>query len=74
MARIDAHVITPEEYEEIPELTDAFFAEADEYFAGKLIRRGRPFIHFRHTTTESIKKTVPKPVSTLGNTPSSDLS
>ena len=40
--KIDAHVITPEEYEEIPELTDAFFAQADLHIAGKLIQRGRP--------------------------------
>ncbi|MBF0283027.1 MAG: BrnA antitoxin family protein [Magnetococcales bacterium] len=41
LAKIDAHVITPEEYEEIPELTDEFFEEADEYIGDKLIRRGR---------------------------------
>ena len=32
-AKIDAHEITAEEYEEIPELTDAFF-EKGEYFIG----------------------------------------
>jgi uncharacterized protein (DUF4415 family) len=40
--KIDAHIITPEEYEEIPELTDAFFAQADCHVGGKLIQRGRP--------------------------------
>ena len=28
LARVDAHVIRPEEYEEIPELTDEVFARA----------------------------------------------
>ena len=28
LAQVDAHVIRPEEYEEIPELTDAIFARA----------------------------------------------
>ncbi|MBF0136522.1 MAG: BrnA antitoxin family protein [Magnetococcus sp. DMHC-1] len=42
LAKIDAHVITREEYEEIPELSDDFFERADEYVAGKLVRRGRP--------------------------------
>lgn len=42
LAKMDAHVITPEEYEEIPELDEAFFAEADLHIGGKLVRRGRP--------------------------------
>jgi len=33
---VDAHVITPEEYEELPELTDEMLAR------GVLKRRGRP--------------------------------
>lgn len=41
LRKIDAHVITPEEYEEIPELEDEFFEHADEYRGGKLVRRGR---------------------------------
>jgi uncharacterized protein (DUF4415 family) len=39
---LDAHVITPEEYEEAPEWTDAQIAAADVHEGGKLIRRGRP--------------------------------
>ncbi|ABD05879.1 hypothetical protein RPB_1169 [Rhodopseudomonas palustris HaA2] len=39
---IDAHIITAEEYDEIPELTDEDFARADLYRGGKLISRGRP--------------------------------
>ena len=36
LARVDAHVIQPEEYEEIPELTDEMFAR------GVWKRGGRP--------------------------------
>jgi len=42
MEKVDAHVIQPEEYEDIPELTDAFFETADLYQNGKLVSRGRP--------------------------------
>ncbi|MGO3929714.1 BrnA antitoxin family protein [Rhodopseudomonas pseudopalustris] len=42
MDKVDRHVITAEEYEEIPELTDEWFAAADLYRGGKLIQRGRP--------------------------------
>ncbi|MBF0133694.1 MAG: hypothetical protein HQL75_14050 [Magnetococcales bacterium] len=38
MQRVDAHVITPEEYEEIPELPPEFFTE------GALYREGIPVI------------------------------
>ena len=41
-AKLDAHEITPEEYEEIPELTDEMMARADHHVGGTLIRRGRP--------------------------------
>ena len=42
LRKIDAHSITPEEYEEIPELDEQFFERADYYEGGKLVRRGRP--------------------------------
>jgi uncharacterized protein (DUF4415 family) len=42
LSRSDAHRISPEEYEEIPELDDDFFERADLYEGDKLIRRGRP--------------------------------
>jgi uncharacterized protein (DUF4415 family) len=42
LSKVDAHTITPEEYEEIPELDDDFFERADFYEGGKLVRRGRP--------------------------------
>jgi uncharacterized protein (DUF4415 family) len=42
LARVDAHVIQPEEYEEAPELTEEQLALADFYSGGKLVRRGRP--------------------------------
>lgn len=41
LGKIDAHVITPEEYEESPELGPEFFEQADEYQGGKLVQRGR---------------------------------
>ena len=42
LAKSDAYVLGPEDYEEIPELTDEFFEHADFKIGGKLIRRGRP--------------------------------
>jgi uncharacterized protein (DUF4415 family) len=42
LAKVDAHVIAPEEYEDLPEWTEEMFAEADFYHGEKLIRRGRP--------------------------------
>ena len=42
LRKLDAHKITAEEYEEIPELTDEWFEKADLYHGRKLIRRGRP--------------------------------
>lgn len=41
LAKLDAHEIGPDEYEDIPELTDEFFEKADFYIGDKLIRRGR---------------------------------
>ena len=42
LKKIDEHEITPEEYEEIPELTDEWFQQADVYIGDRLISRGRP--------------------------------
>lgn len=42
LAKVDAHEIQPEEYEEIPELTDEFFERAEFSIGDKVIRRGRP--------------------------------
>jgi uncharacterized protein (DUF4415 family) len=39
---LDAHVIAPGEYEEMPEWTDEEIAAADLHEGGKLVRRGRP--------------------------------
>ena len=39
---LDAHVVSQDEYEDAPELTDEQLAEADLHEGGKLIRRGRP--------------------------------
>jgi uncharacterized protein (DUF4415 family) len=40
--KADAHVIQPNEYEEIPELGDEWFAKAEPHEGGKPVRRGRP--------------------------------
>lgn len=42
LKKVDAYVLGPKDYEEIPELTDEWFRRADLYHGGKLIRRGRP--------------------------------
>jgi uncharacterized protein (DUF4415 family) len=42
LARVDAHVVGLDEYEDIPELADAFFERADHYVGERLVRRGRP--------------------------------
>jgi uncharacterized protein (DUF4415 family) len=42
LAKIDAHVIQPHEYEEAPEWTEDDFARAEIRVGDKLIRRGRP--------------------------------
>ena len=42
LAKLDAHEIQPEEYEDIPELTDEWFDKAELRVGDKVIRRGRP--------------------------------
>jgi uncharacterized protein (DUF4415 family) len=42
LKKIDTHIITPDEYTEIPELSDEFFEQADLYAGDKLVQRGRP--------------------------------
>jgi len=42
LAKIDAHVIQPHEYDEAPEWTEEDFARAEIRVGDKLIRRGRP--------------------------------
>jgi uncharacterized protein (DUF4415 family) len=37
LAKADAHVITPEEYEEIPELTDEDFARGTPSIGGRVV-------------------------------------
>jgi uncharacterized protein (DUF4415 family) len=39
LAKVDAHAITPEEYDEIPELTDAMLARAEFYVGDRFVRR-----------------------------------
>ncbi|MBF0349197.1 MAG: hypothetical protein HQL81_16135 [Magnetococcales bacterium] len=40
--KVDAHVIQPEEYEELPEWTEEMIMAADVYEHGELVRSGRP--------------------------------
>lgn len=42
LAKLDAHVVAPEEYDDAPELTDEFFEKAEHRIGDKVIRRGRP--------------------------------
>lgn len=41
LARLDAHVVQPEEYEDIPELTDDFFENAEIAIGDTVIRPAR---------------------------------
>lgn len=41
LTMVDAHVIQPEEYSDLPEWTDEMFDAADLYIDGQLIRGGR---------------------------------
>lgn len=41
-AKVDAHVIQPEEYDEAPEWTEEMFDRAELRVGGVLVRRGRP--------------------------------
>ena len=42
MKKVDAYVLGPKDYEEIPELTEKDFARGTWHFNGKPIPRGRP--------------------------------
>jgi uncharacterized protein (DUF4415 family) len=42
LKKLDAHVIQPDEYEELPELTNDFFERANLYEGKTLVRHGRP--------------------------------
>lgn len=41
LTKLDAHEVQPEEYEDIPELTDEFFDNAEISIGGKVIRPAR---------------------------------
>jgi len=49
LRKLDAHMIRPEEYEDIPELTDAWFDRATLHINGVPVRRGRPRAEKRKT-------------------------
>jgi uncharacterized protein (DUF4415 family) len=42
LAKVDAHVIQTEEYDDAPELTDEWFDRAEIRIGDKVIRPGRP--------------------------------
>lgn len=42
LKKMDEYVLGPQDYAEIPELTDEWFRSADLYEGDKLVRRGRP--------------------------------
>lgn len=42
LAKLDAHVIQPEEYEDVPELTEEEAARAVLHINGVPVKRGRP--------------------------------
>jgi len=42
MKKVDAYVLGPKDYEEIPELTDEDFARGVWHIGGKPVPRGRP--------------------------------
>jgi uncharacterized protein (DUF4415 family) len=53
-AKMDAHAVTPDEYDELPELTEADLEAADTYRGATLIRRGRgrpPVAHAKKLVT-----------------------
>jgi uncharacterized protein (DUF4415 family) len=42
LKKVDAHVLGPEDYAEVPELTDEWFDKAVAHESGRPLRRGRP--------------------------------
>jgi uncharacterized protein (DUF4415 family) len=42
MKKVDAYVLGPKDYEEIPELTEEWFARATVHIGGVPVSRGRP--------------------------------
>jgi uncharacterized protein (DUF4415 family) len=42
LKKVDKYALGSKDYEEIPELTDAWFRSADLYEGDRLVRRGRP--------------------------------
>ena len=53
-SRVDAHVIQPEEYEELPEWTEEMFDAAEIRDDDNLVRHGR-FVETNHTTGNGLQ-------------------
>ena len=47
LAKLDANRIAPDEYEDVPELDDAFFDRAEVAIGDRVVRPGRPPLPFR---------------------------
>ena len=60
-AKVDAHVITQEEYDEAPELTDDFFDSAEIAIGGKIIRPANGTLTKPGGTKKVSTKKSPKP-------------
>jgi len=52
----DAHAVTPEEYEEIPELTDEWFEQATPMIGGKPV----PLEEWQASARQAVKRGRPK--------------
>jgi len=55
LRRLDSHVIQPDEYDELPELTDDFFEKASVYEGTQLLQRRRP-----KSSSRKVKNPTPK--------------
>jgi uncharacterized protein (DUF4415 family) len=55
LAKLDAHEIQPEEYEDIPELTDEWFGKAEFAVGGKVVR---PAKHTERPKSGAAKKLI----------------
>jgi hypothetical protein len=67
LKKSDRHVVQPHEYDEIPELTEAWFTSADHRRAGKLVADGKlaekrlQRFRCRPRTRRTTRRTSPRP-------------
>jgi uncharacterized protein (DUF4415 family) len=65
LEKVDAHVITPVEYDEAPELGDEFFERATPHEGGKPVHAGR--VASQQEVTLSIDRDVLERFRATGN-------